>query len=153
MPNLRSPGKGDAFPGQPDGRTRDDGAVAQLGERSHGMRKVRGSIPLGSTNDCAIWYWKSKTNRLGAAITSLIVSHSVNRALLKKDAPDECDTYQTALITGPTKLRQAGGGKCRASPVDFATAGLLKADAKLIKTIDAAGRVDRPSASFIVPQN
>jgi hypothetical protein len=26
-----------------------NGAVAQLGERSHGMRKVRGSIPLGST--------------------------------------------------------------------------------------------------------
>jgi hypothetical protein len=27
-----------------------DGAVAQLGERLHGMQEVRGSIPLGSTN-------------------------------------------------------------------------------------------------------
>jgi hypothetical protein len=26
------------------------GAVAQLGERLHGMQEVRGSIPLGSTN-------------------------------------------------------------------------------------------------------
>jgi hypothetical protein len=28
----------------------DFGAVAQLGERLHGMQEVRGSIPLGSTN-------------------------------------------------------------------------------------------------------
>ena len=27
-----------------------DGAIAQLGERLHGMQEVRGSIPLGSTN-------------------------------------------------------------------------------------------------------
>ena len=26
------------------------GALAQLGERLHGMQEVRGSIPLGSTN-------------------------------------------------------------------------------------------------------
>ena len=26
------------------------GAIAQLGERLHGMQEVRGSIPLGSTN-------------------------------------------------------------------------------------------------------
>ncbi len=29
---------------------REDGAIAQLGERLHGMQEVRGSIPLGSTN-------------------------------------------------------------------------------------------------------
>ena len=30
------------------------GAIAQLGERLHGMQEVSGSIPLGSTNivDC-----------------------------------------------------------------------------------------------------
>ena len=27
-----------------------DGAIAQLGERLHGMQEVSGSIPLGSTN-------------------------------------------------------------------------------------------------------
>ena len=27
-----------------------DGALAQLGERLHGMQEVSGSIPLGSTN-------------------------------------------------------------------------------------------------------
>ncbi len=29
---------------------RNDGALAQLGERLHGMQEVSGSIPLGSTN-------------------------------------------------------------------------------------------------------
>ena len=28
-----------------------NGAVAQLGERLHGMQEVRGSIPLGSTRN------------------------------------------------------------------------------------------------------
>ncbi len=29
---------------------RNDGALAQLGERLHGMQEVSGSIPLGSTS-------------------------------------------------------------------------------------------------------
>jgi hypothetical protein len=28
----------------------ENGAIAQLGERLHGMQEVSGSIPLGSTN-------------------------------------------------------------------------------------------------------
>jgi hypothetical protein len=32
----------------------DDGAVAQLGERVNGIHEVRGSIPLGSTNEINI---------------------------------------------------------------------------------------------------
>ena len=31
------------------------GALAQLGERLHGMQEVRGSIPLGSTNPLSIF--------------------------------------------------------------------------------------------------
>ena len=32
-----------------DGSNAQNGAIAQLGERLHGMQEVRGSIPLGST--------------------------------------------------------------------------------------------------------
>ena len=32
----------------------NDGAIAQLGERLHGMQEVRGSIPRSSTN-----FWSS----------------------------------------------------------------------------------------------
>lgn len=35
-----------------------DGAVAQLGERRNGIAKVRGSIPLGSTNPLLTEYKK-----------------------------------------------------------------------------------------------
>jgi hypothetical protein len=31
------------------------GAVAQLGERLHGMQEVVGSSPIGSTSEPAIW--------------------------------------------------------------------------------------------------
>ena len=31
------------------------GAIAQLGERLHGMQEVSGSIPLGSTNSSSIF--------------------------------------------------------------------------------------------------
>ena len=31
------------------------GAVAQLGERMNGIHEVGGSIPLGSTNENALW--------------------------------------------------------------------------------------------------
>ena len=46
MPRPRRLARGDAFA---DNQTRDDGAVAQLGERCNGIAEVRGSIPLGST--------------------------------------------------------------------------------------------------------
>ena len=37
------------FQGRSSLKARDDGAVAQLGERRNGIAEVRGSIPLGST--------------------------------------------------------------------------------------------------------
>jgi uncharacterized protein (TIGR02300 family) len=42
----------------------DDGALAQLGERLHGMQEVSGSIPLGSTTNRLITT-PCKTGRLG----------------------------------------------------------------------------------------
>lgn len=38
-----------------------NGAIAQLGERLHGMQEVSGSIPLGSTNillGVLIFHWQ-----------------------------------------------------------------------------------------------
>ena len=38
----------------PNGADTGNGALAQLGERLHGMQEVSGSIPLSSTNFAAV---------------------------------------------------------------------------------------------------
>ncbi len=49
---LAEPGSGVhvTVPCTPDAGMTTSGALAQLGERFHGMEEVIGSIPLGSTN-------------------------------------------------------------------------------------------------------
>ena len=49
------------------------GAIAQLGERLHGMQEVSGSIPLGSTNGSFAKRLKFKTPPTTAIASGVIV--------------------------------------------------------------------------------
>jgi hypothetical protein len=54
---------------RPSGSDPQDGALAQLGERLHGMQEVSGSIPLGSTillNSSISFYQTSERQKLSA---------------------------------------------------------------------------------------
>ena len=57
-----------------DERILEIGAIAQLGERLHGMQEVSGSIPLGSTNfrsDASL-----NANRIPVITSSIHLIHS-----------------------------------------------------------------------------
>ena len=62
----------------------NDGALAQLGERLHGMQEVSGSIPLGST---IILYPQKFRASAPAHVTSDALVYHVTLASCHRDLP------------------------------------------------------------------
>src|SRR4051794_29735897 len=64
----RHPAERSVRPGpRPDNPDHFDGAIAQLGERLHGMQEVSGSIPLSSTKFLIFIVQTANHSRIGCA--------------------------------------------------------------------------------------
>ena len=83
--------------GLPRWRYPRDGAIAQLGERLHGMQEVRGSTPLGSTKSCARTSFCYKFRKLDGSIMATLHEYFI------KDGSDNLTTHKTF------ELRQQNG--------------------------------------------
>ena len=63
------------------------GAIAQLGERLHGMQEVSGSIPLGSTNLLLIQQPDSSTPSVGTSIAVSAIPEAILSSAPEQKAP------------------------------------------------------------------
>ena len=70
-----------------------DGAIAQLGERLHGMQEVSGSIPLSSTKTLSFPYSRVRHAASGSTASWLVMSVAAHPGLTSATYAAEWTTW------------------------------------------------------------